>query len=449
MPLWIYAPMLLSVYLCIIVGRFWVRRLPFNTRVTQSVRAASYVVLTQLVLYGLFLVLWHFQIVREAIFALCVIQVLMAVLLLASTVRTWRHMKPRLGQPLTDQELPSISVLVPARNETIDLQNCLQALIDSNYPKLEIIALDDCSTNRRTPEIIRGFAHEGVRFIAGDEPTSHMLPKNHAYARLASEASGDILVFIGVDVLVRPDALRRLVESMLSAQKDMVSLLPMRPEHENRVVSPIQTMRYWWELGWPRRLFRRPPVLSTLWAVRADALKKYGGFAAAAQMITPEAYFAKQLVRSDLYSFLRATPTTIGVYSTKSAEEQFATAVRVRYPQLHRRIELVMFVSVFELIFLLLPFLLLPYHLAHVHTLLATLNAVVIAALTTMYYLIGVRTKVNYFVWGLLTTPVAFLLDVIVLHSSMWAYEFGHVSWHERTLTTRPMLEAIRKFPDA
>jgi hypothetical protein len=254
-------------------------------------------------------------------------------------------------------------------------------------------------------------------------------------------------MFIGVDVIVEADSLRRLVEALLADNRDMMSVLPLRPVHEHRKLSFIQAMRYWWELGWPRRIFNRPPVLSTVWLIRAQALERAGGFAAAAQMITPEAYFAKMLVEHDRYSFIRSTPHTIALYSTKDIEHQFETAVRVRYPQLHRRMGLVVLISLFELIFLIGPFILLPVLFVGTHSaLFAMLNLTAVLALWTMYYLIAIRTHLNNLWLGLLTAPVAFTLDIIMIHVSMFTYEFGTVTWHDRRLN-RPMVEPIDALP--
>ncbi len=376
------------------------------------------------------------------------LQALVAVTLLRSTTRTWEHIKPHLdATPLSDQELPSLSVLVPARNETIDLQNCLERLVASDYPKLEIIALDDNSANRRTPQIIRGFAHDGVRFVQGDEPAKQWLPKNHAYNRLFDEASGELVLFCGVDVLVEPQTLRKLVEVLLSENRDMISILPLRPTTEVRRVSFIQAMRYWWELGWPRRAFNRPPVLSTLWLMRSEALERAGGFKAAARMITPEAYFARQTVKNNGYLFMRSTPS-LAIYSTKTLEQQYSTAVRLRYPQLHRRISLVAIVALFELFFLIGPYVFLVICLVYSLSIIPTiLSIIAVTCLSTMYYIVGIRTHLNNLLLGLLTAPIAFALDVFMLHNSMFKYEFGEVIWHDRSVS-QPMLESIHSLPN-
>lgn len=408
--------------------------------VTVAIQLAAVCLTWALVRY----VTWgHLALVAAAL------QATVAVWFLAATVRTWRRIKPPVNDThLTDHQLPTLSVLVPARDETFDLQSCLEHLVASDYPKLEIIALDDCSANRRTPEIIRSFAHDGVRFVQGKEPPARWLAKNHAYKRLAEEASGELLLFCGVDTIVEPHTLRRLVELMLAKKRDMISLLPLRPATEHRKLSFIQAMRYWWELGFPRRTFHRPPVLSTLWLIRADALRQGGGFAAVAQAITPEAYFAKTLIKSDAYAFLRSTPN-LPVYSTKGLAEQYSTAIRVRYPQLHRRIEMVALTTLFELFFLLGPFIFLPAAvLVHFGALPIVLWLFAAASISLMYYLIAIRTHLNNLALGILTAPVAFILDIFMLHNSMFKYEFSDITWHDRSIS-RPMLQVIPRLPEA
>ena len=146
------------------------------------------------------------------------LQLLAATVLLISTARGLKHTAwpARVRTHYEDGELPTLTVAIPARNETDDLQFCLESLVASDYPKMEIIVLDDRSQTRRTPDIIRSFAHDGVRFVLGEEPKETWLPKNQAYDRLLGEASGEIILFCGVDVRFVPDTLRKIVSEMLT-----------------------------------------------------------------------------------------------------------------------------------------------------------------------------------------------------------------------------------------
>jgi glycosyltransferase involved in cell wall biosynthesis len=376
------------------------------------------------------------------------VQVVAAGALLLSVTRNMRRMRwPAREANYSDRELPSITVAIPARNETEDLQACLQSLIASDYPKLEIIVLDDCSQLKRTPEIIRGFAHDGVRFIQGEEPDGSWLPKNQAYARLTSEASGAYILFCGVDIRFQPHTLRETVSLMLDRKKEMVSILPRREQDAYGHLSMIQAMRYWWELAPPRRLFNRPPVLSSVWMISAHALTRAGGFAAVARSIVPEAHFARQLLAGDAYSFMRAS-VTAGVSSVKRAADQQHTAVRTRYPQVHRRPEQVLLASLAECFFLLLPWItVLAGFWIDIGALAHVASAITVVLLLLTYQIVVLGTHVNSWWFSLIGHPLMVIVDIYNLHYSMWKYEFSTVEWKGRNVCI-PAMQVIPRLPD-
>lgn len=391
----------------------------------------------------------HWAVGSQAVWAVVgILQLTAAVLLLLST---WRSLQKTTwpgddsaGYALSD--LPTLTVAIPARNETDDLQECLHSLIASDYPKLEIIVLDDCSQLRRTPEIIREFAQEGVRFIPGDLPLDTWLPKNQAYDRLAKAASGQYILFCGVDMRFEPHSLRQMLTTMLRRNKQMLCVLPQRHAGASGHFSLFQAMRYWWELALPRRLFNRPPVISSCWVITSRALKEAGGFAAVSRSIMPEAHFAKQLLRTDSYSFLRSNPQS-GVVSVKHISDQQSTALRMRYPQLHKRPEQVAMVSGLECGFLLLPFGMaivgfwLPIgRTAHVAALAASVLLVLI------YGLVVTKTRVTNWWFGVLGQPLAALADIILLQYSMAKYEFSTVEWRGRNVCI-PVMHVVPYLP--
>ena len=56
---------------------------------------------------------------------------------------------PRTGQELSSipGEVPLISVIIPARNEGRNIGRCLQALFKQTYPNIELIVIDDRSSD--------------------------------------------------------------------------------------------------------------------------------------------------------------------------------------------------------------------------------------------------------------------------------------------------------------
>lgn len=330
----------------------------------------------------------------------------------------------------TDKELPSVTIAIPARNETHDLEACIDSIVASNYPKLEILVLDDCSQDK-TPDIIKQYAHAGVRFIQGTAPPDTWLAKNHAYAQLAQEASGSYIVFCGVDVRMSPNFLRNLLTHIKQKKKRMISVLPVRLGGSFRS-SFIQPMRYWWELALPRKLMNRPAVLSTCWAIDRKVLESLGGFSAVKRSILPERYFARECVVHDSYSFIRAN-ATLDLRTTKDPIEQIRTTARVRYPQLRNRPENILLFVLGLQFFLLAPFFFFAF-VGPGQSLIHILSGLSVVALTLSHVMILVITNPAYSIAGLVNFPLVVISDIALTLYSMLRYEFGRVIWKGRNV---------------
>lgn len=362
----------------------------------------------------------------------------------------WWHVHSRRSLPAelppTGTNIPTVSILIPARNETDELEACLEAWVRSDYPKFEVIVLDDCSQTARTPEIIRQFAHGGVRFIPGKPVKRGWLAKNQAYDTLAAEATGELLVFCGVDARVRTDSLRTLVADFHAQNKQMVSVLPQNYLHAG-TVSPLQVFRYGRELlrgPWSEQ----PPVLSTLWMINADMLLALGGFAAVRRSVLPETYFGRVLDVQQTYDFWIGTAAR-GVASSKRMDEQYDTAVRTLYPSLHKQPEVVALTTLAVVAVTFLPPLLLISSLFAEDWLMAVLALIgTLVALSSYRIVLRVaygEARARH-VYGWLAAALAW---VKCLHYSMYKYEFSEVDWKGRNIcipvmnrTTAPLANA-------
>ncbi len=355
---------------------------------------------------------------------------------------------PRITDAYADRDLPSLTVAIPARNETEDLEACLRSLTASNYPKLEILVLDDCSQNKKTPEIIRNFAHDGVVFVGGNPPPEHWLAKNYAYQQLADEANGNIVLFCGVDARFEADSLRVMVQTLLQTKKSMLSFIPRNQlaGGSGLGMALLQPARYAWELAFPRFSSKRPPVLSTCWLVSAAVLHGAGGFKAISRGSSPESYFARAAMRQGGYSLLQSD-TTIGLSSAKTFGEQRDTAIRTRYLQLHRRPEITALLSFVELLVLVAPpvmTVVAGIKHAWILTSLGGLASVLLITVHARFVALAYRR----FLWrGLIALPVAALYDIGLLNYSMWQYEFGEVIWKGRNVCV-PVMRVISRLPE-
>ena len=380
---------------------------------------------------------------------LLIAQAVVATALFLNTLRTLSKTRIDQIEPTGahSPELPSVTIAVPARNETDELEDFLHHVIKSDYPKLEILVLDDCSQLKRTPAIIRDFAHAGVRFLQGTPPDENWTAKNHAYAQLADQANSQLVLFCGVDVRFQPHTVRQLVSTLLQRNKRMVSVMPLRDNRSGIQWSLVQAGRYLWEMAPPRRFFNRPAVLSSCWMIYRSDLLNFGGFAAVTRSVTPEAYFARQTVAtSDGYSFLRAD-TASGLTSVKSHSSQRSTAIRTRYPALKRRPEFVALTTLLELFFILSTFLfaglgLLGYLSSH-EAFIAVSSALLLSA---TYAIVTINTRVNSWYIALIWPFLSILTDIAVMHRSMWQYEFSEVIWKDRNVCL-PAMHIVPSLP--
>lgn len=108
------------------------------------------------------------------------------------------------------QQLPSVTVVIPARNEQRFLPVALRSIPEQQYPLhlLEVIVVDNASTDR-TAKVAANFAreHANLRLNVVPEPVPGAARAKNAGARAAS---GEILVFLDADSRFAPGALHAL-----------------------------------------------------------------------------------------------------------------------------------------------------------------------------------------------------------------------------------------------
>lgn len=111
-----------------------------------------------------------------------------------------------------EEHWPKLSIIVPACNEAAHIEHALKTLLAQDYPNLEVIAIDDRSTDT-TGEILDRLAGADARLrvLHLTELPKGWLGKVHALHRGVQIATGDWYLFTDADIYFEPRALRRAI----------------------------------------------------------------------------------------------------------------------------------------------------------------------------------------------------------------------------------------------
>ena len=156
-----------------------------------------------------------------------------------------------------------VSVVVPARNEEISIEQTLRQLLDLDYTNYQVLAVNDRSSDR-TGEIMERIAASPeaqgrLQVIHVMELPRGWLGKPHAMWKAAEQASGDWLLFTDADVLFKPDSLRRALAYAEAEKADHMVLFPrmiMKQPGERMMIAFFQTLFVFghrpWKVADPR-----------------------------------------------------------------------------------------------------------------------------------------------------------------------------------------------------
>jgi chlorobactene glucosyltransferase len=131
---------------------------------------------------------------------------------------------------------PLVSIVIPARDEARNIEACVRSVLCSSWPNLELLVVDDHSTDG-TGEIVRRIAASDARVRVIDNPDlpAGWFGKQWACHNGAREARGTVLLFTDADTRHGPELLTRSMNAMRVRGADLFS------------VGGAQVMESFWE----------------------------------------------------------------------------------------------------------------------------------------------------------------------------------------------------------
>ncbi len=198
----------------------------------------------------------------------------------------------------------SVAILIPMRNEARNVEAVLSsALAQSEIDQLEVLALDDSSTDQ-TGELIAGVRDARLTSVHGGELPSGWLGKNFALHTLAKQTEAEYLVFLDADVRLEGKAVASSIALMNERGWDYISPYPRQIATGvlARIVQPL--LQWSWFATLPLRLVESSRLTSTVVAngqffiVKNFSYKKSGGHEAIKGEVLDDLELARALRRS-------------------------------------------------------------------------------------------------------------------------------------------------------
>jgi len=150
------------------------------------------------------------QILLVLSIALLIYQILFIIYILLS------YSKYKEIDSVSDEDLPSCTVIVPAYNEGKLVLETLRSLVSNSYPqeKLQILAIDDGSKDDTWEWMLKAKSELGERIEIHQQPKN--MGKRHALYYGFTSGNGDVFVTVDSDSIVKKDTLRNLVSPFVT-----------------------------------------------------------------------------------------------------------------------------------------------------------------------------------------------------------------------------------------
>ena len=215
---------------------------------------------------------------------------------------------------------PRVTAIIPAKDEADVLAECLRSVQAQGYPNLDILIVDDRSTDG-TLAIARSIAESDprVRVMAIEDLPPGWTGKTHALHVAAGQARGEWFWFLDADTRHEPDSIAIVMEYARTRRAQMASLLPeLRCEtFWEKVVQPlagivlIQSYPLFWCNDPKRKLaFANGQYI----LIHRDAYAAAGGHEAVRDKFVEDIYLARRVKAAGLSS---RTAVAHGIGSTR------------------------------------------------------------------------------------------------------------------------------------
>jgi glycosyltransferase involved in cell wall biosynthesis len=296
---------------------------------------------------------------------------------------------------------PTLTVVVPARDEADKIAATLDALMAADYAGVRVLVVDDRSTDG-TGVIADRYVEEYAERKPGRLAAIHItelpegwLGKTFALMVATENSASDYLLFTDADVLFSPSILRRALVCAQDAAADHLVVLPTMQVHsrgEGIVLGFFQVMGIWasrpWKVEDPKAR-RDVAGIGAFNLVRRDALNEIGGWLPQRLAVLEDITLGRRMKAAGMRQRMAFAPGMVLVHWAKGGHGLLLGMTKNLFSAFNFRPLLVLLMSVWVGVFFLLPL----AGLAWLPTVLPAL--VVLCCIGATYRVMGAASRID------------------------------------------------------
>ncbi|KXK31902.1 MAG: glycosyltransferase [Candidatus Brocadia sinica] len=241
----------------------------------------------------------------------------------------------------TITQWPSLSVIVPARNESASLPLTLPSWLGQGYPESEIILIDDESSDG-TAACAKGISSQtgrNVKVICGTPPPTGWTGKLWALEQGVRASTGEWLLFTDADIFHSPGLWCGLVAKALNERRVMVSLMALLDTQGLWARLLIPAFVYFFHGMYPFKSVQN--LLSKVSAaaggcilISRQALDKIGGITGYSNALIDDIALARKIKDAEMPLCLSLTKSVVSVRPYRRLGDVWNMVARNAFAQL-------------------------------------------------------------------------------------------------------------------
>ena len=342
---------------------------------------------------------------------------------------------------ISNTPLPSLSVLIPARNEEASIEPCVRSLLAAGYSgRLEILVLDDRSEDA-TGKVVNGLSAEDkrVHLLNGGELSPGWKGKPNALHQLAEAATGEMLLLTDADCIFLSGSLTNAVRYREQTGADCLSLMPylVCGSFWEHVIIPLQYFLVFTTLPIRSIYASRNPAFAAangaFILISAATYKALGGHAAVKGEMAEDIKFAQYVKERGKKLVYADGSTTYQVRMYESLPGIWQGFSKNMFPAMGKSIGVLLFWLFFQLTTQILPFFWLTVALIRHDYGIAAFTLPLLHVIIALGIRFALSLRFRQATWATLTHPIGWLIvATIAIYSAYLGVSGKGHTWKGR-----------------